>query len=748
MVRDGHAKNDAQFGALEHAPTPAFVYEVRLDEYILVFVNALARTLNPEIVAFVGKPMGALYSDQPELQADARRALVEGISISREVVVRRHDHTRAVVSVRLTWAPVSPNHVVVFTQPATEGHRPDAALRESEARYRGLFASLPDAVLLRSADGRVLACNEVAARLWKSVGASELVGRTEILVDGIRVRDEQGSVVTEEELPSIVAVRTGQPQGPVEYEVEINQMRRWCRLAAQPVFAPDGTVTASVSVMTDITDRVEAEHQLRAAVARLDLALDAGRMGVWEYDAACNAGWWSENLYSVFALNVPPGGGIESFGALVHPDDVQGYLSAVRTFIARNDNGLFEAEFRILGSDGVARWARVQGRRVAEPLRYAGTIVDVTERRRLEEELRRAHRLESIGRLAGGVAHDFNNLLAAMMGAVELLEEGRSSSALDEVTTIRHAVLRARDLTKQLLAFAKKQPIEFRTVELGEMVTTVERLVRRLVGPEIEIVLSLEQPVFVRADPASLEQVILNLVVNARDAMAGGGRLEIRVYREVREAPDGSARAVIAVSDTGAGMDDSTRSHLFDPFFTTKVDGTGLGLPSSYGIVQQHGGDIAVETQKGSGTTFRVLLPLAPTDLQTADAAPAANASAKREGRVLVVDDEELVRSVVVRLLRSLGYQVLAAGSAVEALEIVHGLSQPVDILLCDVAMPVRDGISLATELLELLPNLRVIFASGYTENVLPEGMKRCGFIAKPYRRSELVVKLDEALRA
>jgi len=326
------------------------------------------------------------------------------------------------------------------------------------------------------------------------------------------------------------------------------------------------------------------------------------------------------------------------------------------------------------------------------------------------------------------------------MGSLELLEDGCPPSACDDLATIRHAALRARDLTRQLLAFARKQPLEFKIVDLDAMVRDVDRLLRRVVGPEIEVRIESTHGVCVRADVSLLEQVLVNLVVNAREAMPRGGRLDIRVTA----GPDthGLAQALIEVADSGVGMDEDTVRHVFDPFFTTKSQGSGLGLASSYGIVQQHGGDITVVSRPGEGSSFQVRLP---RWLQPAELAKAVEAPPTGRECVLVIDDEDLVRATAVRLLRSLGYEVLAANGAAEALAVAASHAGRIDLLLCDVAMPGRSGPSVARELVGQRPELQVIFVSGYADLDEPT-LAGAGFLHKPYVRTELAAKLREHL--
>jgi PAS domain S-box-containing protein len=493
---------------------------------------------------------------------------------------------------------------------------------------------------------------------------------------------------------------------------------------------------------------VSAQQALRASSERLDLALAAARMGVWEFDTETDRGYWSDNLDSIFQLG-PHGPGFVSFLRWIHPDDRDTFVANMQEAMSAKEGDSFENEFRLVGVDQVTRWARAHGRasREAGHTCLAGTVRDVTEQHRLEEELRRAHRLESIGRLAGGIAHDFNNLLSAMMGSLELLEEQCPPTAREDLATIRHCTSRARDLTRQLLAFARKQPAAYQDIDLSSMVAEVERMLKRLVGADVALHISSGDRIHVRADPSLLEQVLVNLVVNAGEAMPNGGRVEVRVGRTSHSVGAGAATefAQIEVSDSGMGMDEETRGKIFDPFFTTKTSGTGLGLASCYGIVNQHGGHIIVETEAGQGTRFRVLLPLL-VGVETEKGTLVSPQVRQGKGCVLVVDDEELVRNTAVRMLRSLGYDVLSAGSGREALECAERHGGPIDVVFCDVAMPGQDGPSVARELQKLRPELKVLFASGYAAEPDDEHLLGNVFLAKPYTRAELAAKLHELL--
>ncbi|HEV8551717.1 MAG TPA: ATP-binding protein [Polyangiaceae bacterium] len=734
-------------GFLEEAPIPTYVVRREADDFVLEAVNASARKRNPGLTSLIGTAMTRLYSDQPQAIEDARRAARENVSVERDLPVRRYDRTEATQYVRLRFVPAPPDHLLLFMLelPSTELAR--VALSETEARYQSLVASLPDAVVLRGADGRVLFCNELAVSLLNAKTPAELLGQIDILPRDAVVLNEAGELIRPEDFPSRRVLVTGKPAPGEVFAYLSKGDLRWLRIAAQPILSEAGAVKGSVTTFTDISDRVNAQKALRESAARLDLALSAARMGVWEYEPASDSGWWSPNLFDIFDIKDPMPG-MAQFLRRVHPDDRQRIGARALALAEAADGDAFEDECRMIGDDQVTRWARLQGRLTHTGGRriLAGTVMDVTAQRLLEEQLHRASRLESIGRLAGGVAHDFNNLLAAMLGSLELLDGEVTGAARQDLATIRHSALRARDLTRQLLAFARKQPVQWKTIDLALLVKDVELLLRRLVGPSIAIEIHSLGPAFVSADPALLEQVLVNLVVNARDAMPNGGNLRIGVEACPPVGSDwiGAHFAALSVTDSGTGMDEATRRRIFEPFFTTKASGTGLGLASSYGIIQQHRGDITVESTPGHGTSFIVTLPCLTPDAQTRHATVAPPAAATAKGTVLVVDDEDAVRKTTARLVKSLGYQVFDASTVEEAMRHATAHAGVIDMLLCDIAMPGEDGRTLAAELVRLRPELKVLFMSGYSSDMQEMRLDGALFVQKPFSRDELAHKLAE----
>jgi PAS domain S-box-containing protein len=734
------------FGLLEHVPLVSYAFRRDGDEFILEHVNAAARRHNPALSSLQGKPMAGLYSDQPQVIADAKRCATEQVVVDQELSVRRYDRTEATQYLRLRFIPAPPDHIVLFMHELSNPDVARTAQSESEARYQSLVKSLPDAVLLRGADGRVLFCNDLAVELFGAASQADLLGKLDVLAPGLEVQDEAGIRIPPEQLPSLRVIATGEPDVGRICALVGKDRRRWLRIGAQPVRSSGGAVKGSVTTFTDVTERVQAQTASRESSARLDLALSAARMGVWEYEPATDYGWWSRNLFEIFDMP-NEGPGMSVFLKHVHPDDRKGVATNAAALFGGNDGDTFEHEFRLLGRDGVTRWARVQGRLTWNGTRrhLGGTVMDITDQRLLEEQLHRASRLESIGRLAGGIAHDFNNLLAAMLGSLDLIDGQVSGEVAEDLATIRHSALRARDLTRQLLAFARKQPVVWRTVDLSALVRDVELLLKRLVGPNITIAITSRGRALVSADPSLLEQVLVNLVVNARDAMPNGGRLEIGVESRCPAPgePKGTGKAILSVRDSGVGMAEETRRRIFEPFFTTRANGTGLGLASSYGIIQQHRGDITVESEVGRGSCFVVSLPCLPPDEETHKSQPPAPTPAAR-GTVLIVDDEDAVRKTTARLVQTLGYQVLDASNQAEALARSEEHAGDIDLLLCDIAMPGEDGRNLARELLRLRKKLRVIFMSGYSSDMQELRIEGALFLQKPFNRNELAARLAE----
>jgi PAS domain S-box-containing protein len=389
-----------------------------------------------------------------------------------------------------------------------------------------------------------------------------------------------------------------------------------------------------------------------------------------------------------------------------------------------------------------------------------GIGIDVTERRNLEDQLTQARKMEALGRLAGGVAHDFNNLLTVISGYCQLALEGLDNATAAKMRLWLQEILnssrRAAALTGQLLAFSRRQPVQARTFDLSILVRDMNSMLQRMLSESIELRIDCacpDSPCLVHADPHQMEQVIMNLAVNARDAMPLGGALELKCRCATRR-PDGTllpqSSVVLEVSDTGVGMDEKVKAQMFEPFFTSKSTGkgTGLGLSTVYGVISQAGGDIEVDTEPGRGTTFRIYLPLARGPV--ASIPPVSSAPAGSE-TILLVEDEASLNTLAQTILRRLGYTVLAAESGSQALELWAQSKGRVDLLLTDVIMPQMSGSELAHQLRGKKPQLKILFMSGYTNDMIEShGVLNgeTGFLQKPFTSEKLGRTVREVLDA
>jgi len=538
---------------------------------------------------------------------------------------------------------------------------------------------------------------------------------------------------------------------------------RWLR-SRHVVFTRDenGAATQILGLAQDVTERRRAEEALRESEARLERAQKIALLGNWTTGEVCE---WSAEAYDIFGVSketFTPSR--ESFLSLVHPDDRERVRAAFDASMAGRK--AFTIEHRIMRPDGALRYVRQH----AEPdvdesgkVRMIGIVQDITEYKRLQDQFFQAQRLESVGRLAGGVAHDFNNLLTVIIGYSDLvlaqLAPGAALAAPME--EIRKAARRAADLTGQLLAFSRKQPIQPKTLNLNDLIADIENMLRRLIGEDVKLIThpgpNLD-PVI--ADPGQMTQVLMNLAVNARDAMPNGGKLILETKNVVFDESYAEKRAYLkpgpyvqlSVSDTGVGMTEEIRNHLFEPFFTTKEKGkgTGLGLSTVYGIIKQAGGHIWVYSEPGVGTTFHICLPRAASGRPAAEP-PSVNETLRGSETVLVVEDQQEVRMLAKDILQRYGYQVLDASCGQEAVELCRAHSGPIHLLLTDITMPVMTGRELAEKIRPLRPEIKVLFMSGYADNLAMHQNVLDGnaaYLQKPFSARSLARKVRETLQA
>ncbi|MGA2477350.1 MAG: PAS domain S-box protein [Spirochaetia bacterium] len=646
----------------------------------------------------------------------------------------------------------------------TEQKRLERNLEQERKLLLTLINNLPDYIYLKDREGRFVLVNQAQARLAGASDPRELIGTCDYdyvakdLADKYRSDDRQ----VLEGVRSLVNIE--------ERNQDAAGTTRWVLTTKVPIVGLDGKVSGLVGIGRDITERKGTEEALRESDKKYHLLLNTLNEGVWAIDEHDGTMFVNPRMAAMMGCAEDELLGKNIFDFLHAPSLTLDRERAVarRTGIL----GQYDGEF--LRNDGSRIITRLKIAPImGEDGEYLGSIasvIDITEQRKaesevqhLQQQLLQAQKMEAIGRLAGGVAHDFNNLLTTILGNVELIRTEKSSHGVieDIALEIQKAGLRAAELTHQLLAFSRKQMLQPKTLDLNGLVENLSKMLRRLIGEDIALELHLD-PVAgsVKADPGQLEQVILNLAVNARDAMALGGRLvlETRNAEDARELQPGSVNVpagpyvILTVSDTGAGMDEMVKAHLFEPFFTTKDrgKGTGLGLSTVYGIVKQSGGYIFVDSQPEHGTSFTILLPRVDTEAASKDAFEVLHRPRGGTEKILIVEDEPSVLRLVTHMLKSLGYTVFSAGSPDDALSLPaigeHG--RP-DLLLADVVLPTMKGTELARRMQERAPDLRVLFISGYTdettfrEEVLSEGES---FLLKPFSRDVLGSKVREVL--
>ena len=512
--------------------------------------------------------------------------------------------------------------------------------------------------------------------------------------------------------------------------------------------------------------RREAEAALTETRERMRFATEAAGVGTWEWDVVTDRVAWSELLERLHGLPAGAfGGTFDAFINLIHPDDRERVRTSRDPFLRATDDS--RMEYRVVWPDGSAHWISSIGRAFFDSdgraVRAAGVGIDVTGQKVLEQQFLQAQKMESIGNLAGGVAHDFNNLLTAIGGYCQLLEErpGLAADVMGDLGEIRRAVDRAAALTSQLLAFSRRQLLALRIVNLNDIIRGLGPMMRRLIEENVELDFRLGADLApVSVDSGQMDQVLVNLVVNARDAMPEGGTLTIETTNVVSatglseanvRVPPGP-HVMLAVTDTGHGIPPDVQRRLFEPFFTTKPtgQGTGLGLATVYGIVKQSGGYIFVYSEPGMGATFKLLFPVVAGETSVDVGKPKA-APERLEGTetVLVVEDDARLRALEERILKQRGYRVLVASTAADALRVCEAEQAPIDVILTDVIMPGGSGRTIGDWAAEHRPETKVIYMSGYTNNAIARhGVldPDTEFLQKPFSPDALVRKIREVL--
>jgi PAS domain S-box-containing protein len=533
---------------------------------------------------------------------------------------------------------------------------------------------------------------------------------------------------------------------------------RYVELSGAHLARPSGAVVLR-AIARDVTEELAQERARVATETRLDRVLDAVQDGIWDWDGIYNRTYYSRHYFALLGYEgVERVAGEEVFTELLHPEDRDRVLAAIAQHHRQETGNVFTTTFRMRRSDGTWAWIESRGRVVerdsaGHAIRTVGTHRDVSDTRALEEQFRQAQKMEAIGKLAGGIAHDFNNLLTTISATAELLcEDLAGDTRQRDVESIALAAARARTLTRQLLAFSRQEVERVDTVEIGEVIRTVEPLLSRMMaaGQELQI----DQPTtraWVHLDPAQLELALLNLVGNARDAMAEGGRVAITLTcHSADDSVTGRAgtdwrhrsHLRLAVADNGTGMSEDVVNRVFEPFFTTKPigEGTGLGLATVYAFVRRSGGEISVASAPGAGTTFTIVLPTVPEPDVPDTVTVLRPDTTGPTPRILLVDDDPTVRATIRRLLERHGFRVHDVPGAAHALVALE--SGRFDLVLSDHAMPGQTGEQLLATVVERWPEVRVVLMSGFTDGTAARRAisgRRIPFLAKPFTAEELI---------
>lgn len=651
-------------------------------------------------------------------------------------------------------APYHPMRLVTKVAQLIERKQTEERIRGAEERYRAVAETATDVIITIDENGTILFINRSVERVF-GYEVAEVLGKEVTILLGERMRfaltvgfnkySDTGDKDLNWEAVELMGLHKNSQEIPIELSLG--------------EFFKNGK-RFLIGIARDISERKRAEQELRTSEERYRDLVENARDVIYTQDLEGN--YTSINKAGERLTGYTRAETLQfSLMQTVAPE----YREQARQMIARKLAGEAETiyDLEILAKDGSRVALEVNTRLICQngvPMGVQGIARDVTERNQLEAQLRQSQKLEAVGQLAGGVAHDFNNLLTVILGYSEMI-----LSRMDHNHPLRHnlneikkAGESASSLTRQLLAFSRKQVLQPKVIDLNSVVTDMARMLLRLIGEDLELVTDLKPSLArVRADPGQIEQVLINLVVNARDAMPRGGTLTIktdnvvvddelaRKYVSIKSGP----HVMLTVSDTGHGMDADTQARVFEPFFTTKGSGkgTGLGLATVYGIVKQSGGNIWLDSEPGKGTTFRVYLPRVDDFDQeiVARMQPVPNGTET----ILLVEDEESVRSIIKEVLEWQGYKVLSALNGEEAMKFAEDQGTEIHLLLTDVVMPQLSGLELAERLITMRPQLKVLYMSGYTDDaVVRHGLleETLNFIQKPFDSASVARKVREVL--
>jgi two-component system cell cycle sensor histidine kinase/response regulator CckA len=632
------------------------------------------------------------------------------------------------------------------------------ALDHERNLLRTLIDALPDVVFSKDTSGRFVNCNPATLALFGLECEAQLAGKT--------VFDVSPRAQAELSHADDLAVMAGRTLLDQEARsVDASGSSRWYLTTKVPLRSANGETVGLIGISRNITDRKQVEAERDRVLAQLQLQIVRMPLAYLLADRNFCYTRWNPAAERIFGFTEAEILGKHPFDVVVPVESQSIVASIFEQLEAGSMNAHGECENRTKsGATITCEWHNTP--MFDDDGAFAGLLSlaeDVTERRKLEGQLKQAQKMDAVGQLAGGVAHDFNNLLSVVLGYSDLiLADLKSDDVMrSDVEEIHRAGTRASDLTRQLLMFSRQQVVESKVLDLNDVLSGVDKMLRRLVGEDIEFTSVLGTRLgHVRADPSSIEQVIMNLVVNARDAMPVGGKLTLETanvaldeaYASVPLGAKPGAYVMFSVTDTGSGMDKPTLARIFEPFFTTKEQGkgTGLGLSTVFGIVRQGGGTVWVYSEPGLGSTFKVYLPRVDEDLE-APRSQVALTTLRGSETVLLVEDEDQVRDVARGILRRHGYTVLDARNAGEALLFCEQHVGPIHLLLSDVVMPKMSGPVLAKRLVRMRPEMKVLYMSGYTDDAaVRHGVldSALAYLQKPITVDALTRKVRSVLDA
>lgn len=746
-------KSEQRYRALSEATFEAlFIFE---NSFCIETNQAATQLFGYDHDELIGKSELDLFA--PESVRLVKKNILNGQKDSFMVTAQRKDHSSFRAELKIKQITFKGKKVrVMAVRDITDHILIEQALEESRNMIQAILDTIPVRVFWKDRDSRYLGCNLPFAKDAGFNNPEELIGKNDYdmgwknQADLYRADDQ---FVMKSGVPRM---DYEEPQTTPEGETI------WLKTSKIPLRNRDGIIYGILGTYEDITEQKLAVQAMRESEEKYRNLIQHSTDAIYLlYNRKFEI--INDKFQHIFGLTLEETNSPQfDFMQLVAPES-RPLIEERMKRLARGEKLEPEYEFTAMTKDGkrLEVEASVSYIRYKDGIATQGILRDVTERKQLEDQVRHIQKIEAVGRLAGGVAHDFNNLLTVINGYCELLlHRNLSEDIYDKIEQIHQAGQRASKLTSQLLAFSRKQVIQPKLINLNTVITNTDKMLRRLLGEDIEITITLHPDIsIIKVDPVQMEQIIINLAVNARDAMPSGGKLYIRsdnvkFNQDFVDKHPGSIKGnyvMLSMKDTGIGMDPETQSHIFEPFFTTKGrdKGTGLGLATVYGIVKQNQGYITVDSEPGKGAELSIFLPVFQGEPEAHQPGPVSEKRYRGGETILLVEDDPGVRDLTSAVLKEQGYKVISAENGIDALQLYEKIAEKPNLLLTDVIMPGMSGRQLAEKLLIKNPTLKVIYFSGYTEEgIVHHGVldSEANFIHKPFSHAVLIKKIRDVL--